>query len=347
LVDIFYFTNFVVLSNLKKIENCDLKLHKYLQSTNKQTTMAGVIKSNGLDLSKVTFSDVKTDTHGRKMVYVNFNNGKLMIQTPKMYAPNGIKRWRKPDAINNKDDKFELELSFYGDENTNKNSQEIREFREKLEGFDKMIKEKVVEKAKEWLSMPKLDMNTLESVMYTSMVRVPHDKEGNQLPYPSRVRVKIDRDMDAAGNYTGRFLSNKKFKTEVFLFDESKERIDLNEENAEDAVPKGSQMICIMELVYLSLSKTTISTKWKLVQGKAFRNKDTITGYAMLDDNEQDDLDTEGEAAEGVAAEGAQVDEEDDVVEHAEESDEEEEEEEVKVAPAPVKAKGRVKRTVA
>jgi hypothetical protein len=321
-----------------------------------------VVKASDLDLSKVTFSDVKTDNHGRKMVYINMNAGKIMVQTPKMYAPNGIKRWRKKDASDNKDDKFEMELSFYGMDNTDKNSKEIRAFYEKWQEFDTLIKNKVIEKAREWLSMPKLDMNTLESVMYTPMVRVPKDKEGNELPYPSRVRAKIDREMDATGNFSGRFLSNKKFKTEVMLFDESKTKLEMNEDNAESVVPKGCQVVSILELVYLSLSKTTISTKWKLVQAKVYRNKDTITGYAMLDDEAsnsvQDDLDTNEQVVE-VSSKHVEVEKESDAeveeesdAEVEEESDAEVEEESDEYVPpprvsTPVKSKGRAKRSVA
>lgn len=300
-----------------------------------------IVKATDLDLSKVTFSDVKTDNHGRKMVYINMNNGKILVQTPKMYAPNGIKKWRKKEALDNKDDKFEMELSFYGENGSDKNSHEIKMFHEKMEEFDELVKNKVLQKAKEWLGMPKLDMNTLESVMYTPMVKVPKDKEGNELPYPSRVRVKLDRETDTNGNSTGRFISNKKFKTEVLLFDESKTQVSLTEENAERVVPKGCQVVTLMELVYLSLSKTTISTKWKMVQAKVFRNKDSITSYAMLDDDEnsqQQDLDTQNEE---VAEVEAVVDEEDEVVEEAESDSESEEE----VKPAP-KSKGRAKRAV-
>jgi hypothetical protein len=316
-----------------------------------------VVKANNLNLSQVTFSDVKTDNHGRKMVYINGSNRKIMIQTPKMYAPNGIKRWRKKDALDNKDDKFELELSFYGESGTDKNAQEIKELHEKWEEFDTLIKNKVVEKAREWLGMPKLDMTTLESVMYTPMVRVAKDKEGNELPYPSRIRAKIDREVDTNGNPSGRFLSNKKFKTEVLLFDESKNKIDLNEDNAETAVPKGSQVVCILELVYLSLSKTTISTKWKLVQAKVFKNQDSITGYAMLDDESTDqqqvkeDLDTDETVDANVVQEEAEASEESES-ESEEESDAEESAEEsvvVKPAPNPVpksQPRARAKRGV-
>ncbi|NBO98916.1 MAG: hypothetical protein EBU90_02140 [Proteobacteria bacterium] len=309
----------------------------------------GIVKGSAFDLSKVTFSDVKTDVHGRKMVYVNGDsNGKIMVQTPKMYAPNGIKKWRKKDATDNKDDKFELELSFYGENRTDKNSQEISEFKKTWEDFDELIKDKVIEKSKEWLSMPKLDKATLESVMYTPMVKVPKDKEGNELPYPSRIRIKIDREMDTVGNFTGRFLSNKKFKTEVLLFDENKQTIQINEDIAETVVPKGSQVVCIMELVYLSLSKTTISTKWKLVQAKVFRNKDTINQYAMLDD-EDSDLDTEEQAETGVegALDNLNIETGVDFANVADDldNDPEEQSEEQPEVPQP-KARGRTKRGV-
>lgn len=303
-----------------------------------------IVKATDLDLSKVTFSDVKSDMHGRKMVYINLNNGKILVQTPKMYAPNGIKKWRKKEALDNKDDKFEMELSFYGENGTDKNAQEIKMFHEKMEEFDELVKSKVLEKAKEWLGMPKLDMNTLESVMYTPMVKVPKDKEGNELPYPSRIRVKLDRETDSSGNASGRFISNKKFKTEVMLFDDNKTQINLSEDNAEHVVPKGCQVVTLMELVYLSLSKTTISTKWKMVQAKVFRNKDSITGYAMLDDDEpvsqQQDLDTEGDET---ATPVVDADAESDVDADADVEEESESEEEVKPV---VKPKGRAKRAV-
>jgi hypothetical protein len=304
-----------------------------------------IVKANNLDLSKVTFSDLKTDVHGRKMVYVNTNSSKIVIQTPKMYAPNGIKRWRKKDAVDNKDDKFEMELSFYGENGADKNAVEIQQFHEKLQEFDELIKNKVIEKAKEWLGMPKLDKNTLESVMYTPMVKVPKDSEGNELPYPSRLRVKIDREFDTSGNVTGRFLSNKKFKTDVLMFDESKSRVDFNEETAETTVPKGSQVISVLELVYLSLSKTTISTKWKLVQAKVYKNQQTITDYAMIDDEEPEavkqDLDTE-EDAQVAQQESESEDEDEDEVEVVQEESEEEQEVVVPVA----KKTGRAKRGV-
>ena len=298
-----------------------------------------VTKASNLDLTKITFSDVKTDNHGRKMVYVNYNGGKILVQTPKMYVPNGIKRWRKKDATDNKDDSFEMELSFGGEDKTDKNSVEIREFHTKLEGFDTMVKEAIMKHSKEWLGKSKISMESIEEAFYTPSVKIATDKDGTVLDYPCRVRAKLDRERDGeSDNYTGRFLSNKRFKTEVMMFDESKNQVQMNESNFDSVVPKGSQVICVLELVYLSIS-TKVSAKWKLVQSKVFRNQQTITGYAMLDDDSevgtQEDLDTVGE--KDIEVEIVENDPQNSEVEESEDDEE--------VVKTPVK-KGRGKRGV-
>jgi hypothetical protein len=214
-----------------------------------------------------------------------------------MYLPNGIKRWRKKDAVDNKDDSFEMEMSFGGEDKTDKNSNEIRDFHSKLQAFDTLVKENIMAKSKEWLGKSKISMDSIEEAFYSPTVRVPTDKDGNELNYPSRVRVKLDRERNADDTFSGRFLSNKRFKTPVLLFDEAKNPIDLNETNFESVVPKGSQVVAVLELVYLSIS-TKVSAKWKLVQAKVQQNQQTITGYAMIDDEDNDnavgdDLDTD------------------------------------------------------
>ena len=281
-----------------------------------------VIKATTLDISKITFSDVKTDNHGRKMVFVNYAGGKIMIQTPKMYVPNGIKRWRKKDATDNKDDSFEMEMSFGGED---KNA-DISEFHTKMEQFDELVKKQIMSHSKEWLGKPKVSMELIENAFYTPTVRVPMDKEGNVLEYPSRVRAKLDRERVNGDDFTGRFLSYKKPATPVLIFDESKQLIDMDENNFESVVPKGSQVVAVLELVYLTIT-TKVSAKWKLVQAKVSRNQQNITGYAMIDDEEsqvQEDLDSET-PVEKVAA-PVQASEEQ---EQEEEEEEEEEEDDV------------------
>lgn len=243
-----------------------------------------VIKLTDLDLSKLTFSEVKTDNNGRKMVFVNLNGGKIIVQTPKMYVPNGIKRWRKKDAVDNKDDSFEMEMSFGGEDKLDKNSQGIHTSHLKMSDFDVLVKNYIMAHCKELLGKPKVSMELIENAFYTPVVRVAMDKEGNVLDYPSRIRVKLDRER-SGDDFTGRFLSCKRPSTEIQMYDQDKQQIPMDEDSFESVVPKNSQVTAVLELVYLSVT-TKVSAKWKLVQAKVERNQTNITGYAMLDEDE-------------------------------------------------------------
>jgi outer membrane biosynthesis protein TonB len=111
---------------------------------------------------------------------------------------------------------------------------------------------------------------------------------------------------------------------------------------------------------------TKVSAKWKLVQAKVYKNQQSITGYAMIDDeSQQEDLDTENDIVEATKAisldESKEELEEKEVVEEEEEEvvEEEEEEEEEEVVeeeseeveqepvPPPKVTKPRAKRGVA
>lgn len=311
-----------------------------------------VIKATDLDLSKLIFSEVKTDNNGRKMVFVNLNGGKVIVQTPKMYVPNGIKRWRKKDAVDNKDDSFEMEMSFGGEDKQDKNAQSIKAFHEKMSGFDELVKNHIKDHSKELLGKPKVTMELIENAFHTPVVRLAMDKEGNVLDYPSRVRVKLDRER-SGDDFTGRFLSCKRPPTEILMYDQDKKQLPMDENNFETVVPKNSQVVAVLELVYLTIT-TKVSAKWKLVQAKVERNQTHISGYAMIDDeDEQPDLDSET-PVESLTAQTAKVTVEDESIETVDEVNQEvnqevddlDEEEDDTPEPVPVVSvkKGRAKK---
>jgi hypothetical protein len=244
-----------------------------------------IIKASQMDFSKVTFSDVRKMGKG-KMVYVNLNGGKIILQTPKMSTPFGVSRWRDDNADDNKGDSFRLGLSFYGEDSNT----EIRHFKEQLEAFDEIVKNEIKKNSKEWLGKPNLSTELIEEAFYVSNVKVPKDSDGNLLDYPSRFEVKLDRQKNG-DDFTGKFVSNKKFNHEVLIYDENKNLVPMDENNYDTVIPKGSQCITIVELVYISIT-AKVSCKWKLVQAKVFKNQKAITDYAI------DDSDSESESGE-------------------------------------------------
>ena len=273
-----------------------------------------IIKAANVDFSKVTFSDVKKLGKG-KMVYANLNSDKIILQTPKMSVPFGISRWRDPSADDSNGDSFRLGLSFYGEEN----NADIHAFKKNLTQFDDMIKQKIKENSKEWLNKSTVSMEVIEDAYYVPNVKLSVDKDGKE--YPSRVEVKLDRQKEE-DEFTGKFVSNKRFNHEIMVFDENKHPLELNESNYESVVPKGSQAICIIELVYISIT-AKISCKWKLVQMKVIKNKKAITDYAIVDDDDEENSDNQGnELKEDLDSDGDDNDKDND----SEDEDDEEEE---------------------
>lgn len=255
------------------------------------TKQMSITEIKNLDISSLSFSDVKIDANTKaKRVFVNNNKGKVIIQTPKMYVPNGIKRWRKPDAVDNKDDSFEVELSFGG------NSESVKMFHEKMIEYDNVVKSKIQENSLTWIGKQKVSMETIEDAFYTPTVKLALDKDKQKVDYPDRMRIKIDRDRNG-DEYSGNFISNKKFGTKVLAYDHNKEELEFNESNFEKVIPKGCHIICILELVYIFSSKQ-VSTKWKLVQFKVFRSDESISSYAIKDEDEDEVAKQETESEE-------------------------------------------------
>lgn len=257
-----------------------------------------IIKATEFDVSKITFSSPKSSVRNRNLVFANYNRGKIIIQTPKMYAGSGIKRW--PGDTDTNPDQFEIDLSFERSSDESQLAAQVADFRARMEAFDNAIKDAYIVQADAWASntgivTKKLTRQLLDDDedKYRPIVKIPRDKAGELLPYPKRMKIKIDRELGLDGKATTRFLCDKSKKLDVLFFDETKARMQVDATNAEMMVPKGSQVVCAIELVYISISKDRgVSTKWKLVQAKVFDSKEVIDSYALIDEDDEDDEDT-------------------------------------------------------
>lgn len=309
------------------------------------------IKSSQFNVNNVSFN-LKVDKETkRKVVYVNHNKTKILMQTPKVYLPNGVKHWSSsayPES-------YEMEISFGEDKENEVNNRSIREFENKMKELDTLIKTEILNNSKDWIGKPKTSMSMIEEAFYpNSIVRVPKDKDGNILEYPNRMRLRLEREREG-DNFTGRFSSSKKDRTQVLMYDHNGSLLDFNESNCELVVPKNSKAIVVMELVNINIVGDKVYPKWKLVQAKVFRNSVSVTGNIIDDDDEEElpeDLDDtpvkeSSNVQEVVVEDTVSVEA---VADEDEDEDEDEElEEKVVVAPVVTKpsVKGRSKRGVA
>ena len=149
------------------------------------------------------------------------------------------------------------------------------------------------------------------SFNYNSNVKIAKDKDEKILDYPAHMKIKLDREKIGDNDFSGKFLSSKKYKTEVLIYDDNNDRVNFEEKNAESVISKGCNVIAIIELVYLTIN-TKVTCKWKLVQLKLFKNESSITNYIILDEDEEEKEPTE--VTKKVEEEEEEEEEEEDLI---------------------------------
>ena len=256
---------------------------------------SNIIKTNDLNVSNVSFTMNVDKTTKRKIFFVNHNKKSILLKTPKMYFPNGLKHW-KSDAY---PESFELELSFGEDKSDPVNNKNVQDFHSKMQQLDSLIKQQILDNSMDWIGKKKTSMEMIEESYYPKpIVRVPHDKDGNVLEYSSRMRLKVERER-SGDQFTGHFSSNSKDRTRVLMFDENSEDLGLTEDNCETIIPKGTKGVVLIQLVNINVVGDKVYPKWKLIQGKISKNTTgRIDGNVMDDDDDtpvQEDLDTDAD----------------------------------------------------
>lgn len=249
-----------------------------------------IINHAKFEVEKVKFSDVKVNAkHQHKIVFLNYNgNEKIRIKTPKMNVPSGLITFEKENGTD-----YCLFMSFGGEN--------VCEFKETMEKLDNAIKSKLLEKKVEWLGNPKFNETLLDN-QYRPIVRHSFDKvTGEELNFPPSMTVKLEK------SYENNKFVDRSSKSDVKLFDKKGQEItDFNADTASGHISKGTQMTGIIELVYLSIAKTGISVKWRLLQGRVFNDKPVITDFLLSEDSDDE---AEAECNEAVEIEEPEIEE--------------------------------------
>lgn len=276
------------------------------------------IKINEFNVSNVTFQMKIDQKSKRKVFFVNHNEQPILIQTPKMYYWNGIKHW-KSDAY---PESFELELSFSEDKENEVNNRNIQDMKEKMTALDNLIKQKIHDDPKTWVGKPKASMEMIETAFYPNpIIRVAKDKDGNVLEYAPKMRIKLERERNG-DEFSGFFRSTRQDR--ILIYDNNGANLNLNEENCESVVPRGTKGISIIQLVNINVVGDKVYPKWRLVQAKVFRNQNSITSNIIDDDVDDvdDDVEVDVDKVEDLDSETpVQETVEDDVVEQDQEEE--------------------------
>ena len=204
--------------------------------------MSNVVLHDSLSTSKITITAPKVLESGAKASYLNYEGGKLVLQTAlSMSLPFGLSVYDKNPSGT---PEYSVDLSFRGADT----NPEIKAFQAKMTELDNFMIDQGVKNCKAWF---KSDLKReVVQAFYTPIVKFAKDKEGNPQPYPPTLKAKLRK---IKSDFEAKFydVGGKAYKDTPI----------------EELLPKNAQVTCLLECggVWFAGSKYGLTFRVKQV----------------------------------------------------------------------------------
>jgi hypothetical protein len=238
--------------------------------------MSSVQTAKTINVSKLQFSGLKTLGNQSKTVYVNYEGGKLRVQTPLMVLPYGVGDNEKINAANpNKKDevqakRYDINVSFRGMETTPR----LQEMYDKMREIETRVIDEVFANRQTWLRDDYDGVKSFVAKLFTPIVKHDKNKDTGKVEnkYPPTMKIKIPYDE----------------KTDVFNFACSDmDGEDLDFKSCLTKL-KGAKTKLIMELGGIWFAGQRYGCSWKVIRAK-FDVLDSTTSASFIPDSDDED----------------------------------------------------------
>lgn len=293
-----------------------------------------VVLPKDIDISKIKYSEIKVLPSGGKSVYINYNGGKMLVQTPILSVPYGANDGTKYSDVGDK--KYDITVSFRGyDENT-----KIKMFHDKLKEIENKVIDDAFTNRQPWFKDDFDNNRAFVARMFTPIVKIDKDKDTGKPAnkFPPTFKAKMP-------------YNNREDKYEFDSYNMDGDEIDMATiiKNL-----KGAKTQLVVQLTGIWIIGSKFGCSWKVVIGKFqlssaskvvfIEDSDTekVKNTDDDEDDEDDDISVDNEVVKNLNTTSVDEEEED-------KSEEEEEEEEEESPPSPppvvVPVKKAVKKT--
>jgi len=276
--------------------------------------MNQILNSKTFNPDLITYAEPKTNVHGGKSVYLNYDKKPLTFQTPKMSIPFGLSKYTPPAGG---ESKYSLDLSFTG----MTDNDDVKQFHDKMAALDSKLMADGMKNAMPWFKKKSATLDVIKE-LYTPLIKVSKDKETGEPnnKFPPLFKVKMP------------FIDDK-FTCEVY--NSSKERVD-----ATPTLLKFATVQVIMKCTGIWFAGGKFGIAWKAHQIKV-TPPTGLNGYSFADDSDEGGstvVDHEQDHVASVSAEPAKP--KVNMVADSDDDDDDDEDDE-EVAPPPKKIVGK------
>lgn len=223
-----------------------------------------------IDVSKISYSEMRTLQSGAKTVPLFYGSDRLTIQTPVMYVPPyGLSEpfkikeaIKKGLPINDSDKQYDINVTFKGiDENP-----KIKMFHDKLKEIEDKIIDDAFKNRAAWFNKKVFSDKMQIATMFSPIVRV--DPAGK---YPAGFKARLPYDV----------------KNNSFMFDAYD--MDNNELSFQEIMTKlkGARVQLIVQITGLWFSGGMFGSSWRVVSGKFQLHQNTKITFIEDSDTEK------------------------------------------------------------
>lgn len=222
---------------------------------------SAVVTPASFNVSKVTFSAVKTLDSGGKQAYLNYDGRPLVMQVGPLETPFGLSVF---DKIPGAPPKYTVDLKLRGYDDA-ANNPKVAAIYNALNSLDEYMLDQGVANSKAWFKGDK--SKAVLSELYTPTIKFSKDAEGNLKPYPPTIKLQL-RQRDG------------KFEAQVF---DDKKR-PMTDVPLEDILVKGMVGTYLIQCTGVWFAGGKFGLSWKTLQIRADRVPESIRGFAFLDE---------------------------------------------------------------
>jgi len=215
---------------------------------------SSVIYPSTFSTKSITISAPRTLQSGAKQAYLNYDSGRLVMQTAvAMSVPFGLNcadKFGPPE--------YSVDLSFRGHEQR----PEIKEFMNVIEQIDRAMIAEGVKNSKAWFKADLKD--DVVKAFYTPSLKYSKDKEGNVLSYPPNIKLKLRK---TNGEFDAKFydINGAQYK-------------DIP---VEELLAKGVQVTAIMECGGVWFAGSKFGLTWRAKQIAVHKLPKKIADFAF------------------------------------------------------------------
>ena len=230
------------------------------------------MKPKNVSVDKVKFSPPKTNDNGGKMIYINYNNDGLYLQTPQFELPFDSGTYYE-DKVGC--GKYQIRVSLKGHEEEGP----IKEFHDMMASFDEMVKNESKENSLPWFKKKNMSKETINE-LYNPTVRVSTDKETGEPDgkYPPSFTCKIQKWDD---------------KINCRCFDSEKNEFNINDTSKDDykdlekMFGRGTKVRMILKCKFIWVASGKFGCSWGVEHCEVIPAP-TFDNYAFLDDSDEE-----------------------------------------------------------